>query len=137
MIPRPPISTLFPYTTLFRSISKICIPEFGFVREQSSESFEFQRTRPWSFTCSIGCNLGFLITPDAHGRRLICNLPAFRCRLGPNERSCPHGGYLWIGLFWPSCSGRLQYSCQSQPLPTCLPSRQRPFGAPSQTLPAL
>src|SRR5437899_13069564 len=79
----------------------------------------------------------FLITPDAHGRRLICNLPAFRCRLGPNERSCPHGGYLWIGLFWPSCSGRLQYSCQSQPLPTCLPSRQRPFGAPSQTLPAL
>src|SRR5438034_7283564 len=47
MIPRPPISTLFPYTTLFRSI---CPPNFCFARSACrSRRTHFPPGAPFGF----------------------------------------------------------------------------------------
>src|SRR2546427_4194364 len=67
MIRRPPISTLFPYTTLFRSSeseSRRCMPHH---RKKEVSSHEEHRSRPW-WLCGWRWLGGRLQDPEA--RRL-------------------------------------------------------------------
>src|SRR5690348_18461719 len=56
MLPRPPRSTLFPYTTLFRSYQYFCVPEYGTANGRLHfHAVHFMRTLP---TGSVDPNFG-------------------------------------------------------------------------------
>src|SRR5438045_7127511 len=56
MIRRPPRSTLFPYTTLFRSYQYFCVPEYGTANGRLHfHAVHFMRTLP---TGSVDPNFG-------------------------------------------------------------------------------
>src|SRR3712207_8203159 len=51
MIRRPPRSTLFPYTTLFRSLTSIVVPGAKFMHDDMSITSKPSRLNRWALGC--------------------------------------------------------------------------------------
>src|SRR5690348_17660170 len=61
MIRRPPSSTLFPYTTLFRSVGRPRLLDSG--RPPSTASLPETISVPWAFVCLLDESLPGVIEP--------------------------------------------------------------------------
>src|SRR2546427_3306495 len=85
MIRRPPRSTLFPYTTLFRSATLRCMEAMA-----ASSSAQRPARRPWAWaTCTVEDRRSEEHTSELQSQsNLVCRLLLEKKndRLGPNVR---------------------------------------------------
>src|SRR3989442_5986264 len=75
MIRRPPRSTLFPYTTLFRSKQDLC--RFRLLKRRPFNGARFER----SFSCAIRAFAGLAVTRSEEHTSELQSRPHLVCRL--------------------------------------------------------
>src|SRR2546430_17295382 len=84
MIRRPPRSTLFPYTTLFRSIDCRYSPTELKVAGRCASAYA---TRPWPSTCADSAQPASSSQPCGVAGRDFCGGPRGRRRRGDTRRA--------------------------------------------------